>query len=79
MGIYNVYTDKEISTPGGKGNRRPNTAERIFTNEKYKGDALLQKRFTVDFVTVHEYADGVYLPGWGNGGGACGGMESGIE
>ena len=25
--------------------------ENILTNEKYKGDALLQKRFTVDFLT----------------------------
>jgi hypothetical protein len=27
------------------------TVRSILTNEKYKGDALLQKRFTVDFLT----------------------------
>ena len=40
-----------IPTPGGKTNWRPNTVESILTNEKYKGDALLQKKFTVDFLT----------------------------
>jgi hypothetical protein len=40
-----------IPTPGGKTNWRPNTVESILTNEKYKGDALLQKKFIVDFLT----------------------------
>ena len=40
-----------IPTPGGKVKWRPNTVESILTNEKYKGDALLQKKFTVDFLT----------------------------
>ncbi len=40
-----------IPTPGGKEKWRPNTVESILTNEKYKGDALLQKKFTVDFLT----------------------------
>ena len=41
----------DIPTPGGKTNWRPNTVASILTNEKYKGDALLQKKFTVDFLT----------------------------
>ncbi len=40
-----------IPTPGGMVKWRPNTVESILTNEKYKGDALLQKKFTVDFLT----------------------------
>ena len=37
-------------TPAGKERWRPATIESILTNEKYKGDALLQKRFTVNFL-----------------------------
>ena len=40
-----------IPTPGGRTNWRPNTVESILTNEKYKSDVLLQKKFTVDFLT----------------------------
>lgn len=44
-------TDEGIPTPGGKAKWRPNAVESILTNEKYKGDARLQKKFTVDFLT----------------------------
>lgn len=40
-----------IPSPGGKPNWRPNTVESILTNEKYKGDAILQKTFCTDFLT----------------------------
>jgi len=40
-----------ITTPGGKAKWQTSTVESILTNEKYKGDALLQKCFTVDFLT----------------------------
>lgn len=40
-----------IRSPGGKEKWRPNTVESILSNEKYKGDALLQKTFTTDFLT----------------------------
>ena len=49
--IASYLTGEGISTPAGKRNWRPNTVESILTNEKYKGDALLQKSFTVDFLT----------------------------
>ena len=39
-----------ISTPGGKKKWQVSTVNSILTNEKYKGDALLQKCFTVDFL-----------------------------
>ncbi|MBN2455168.1 MAG: recombinase family protein [Sedimentisphaerales bacterium] len=40
-----------IPSPGGKQKWQVATVNSILTNEKYKGDALLQKRFTVDFLT----------------------------
>lgn len=49
--IANYLTDEGIPTPGGKTKWRPNVVESILTNEKYKGDARLQKKFTVDFLT----------------------------
>lgn len=49
--IANYLTDEGIPTPGGKIKWRANVVESILTNEKYKGDARLQKKFTVDFLT----------------------------
>lgn len=41
-----------IPTPSGKNtNWRAGTIESILTNEKYKGSALLQKKFTVDYLS----------------------------
>ena len=40
-----------IPTPSGKQKWSQTTVNSILRNEKYKGDALLQKRFTVDFLT----------------------------
>jgi Site-specific recombinases, DNA invertase Pin homologs len=40
-----------IRTPSGKKTWQSSTVQSILTNEKYKGDALLQKKFTVDFLT----------------------------
>ncbi len=44
-------TKRSILTPSGKSGWQASTVESILTNEKYKGDALLQKCFTVDFLT----------------------------
>lgn len=41
---------KGIKTPAGKEKWRESTVFSILQNEKYKGDALLQKEFTVDFL-----------------------------
>ncbi len=38
-------------TPGGQKKWHAKTVESILTNEKYKGDALLQKYYTVDFLS----------------------------
>lgn len=43
-------TRRGIKTPGGKDVWNQQTVRRMLSNEKYKGDALLQKEFTVDFL-----------------------------
>ena len=49
--IARELTDDGIPTPAGKQQWRASTVESILKNEKYKGAALLQKCFTVDFLT----------------------------
>ena len=49
--IATYLTEKKIPSPSGKEIWQSSTVESIFTNEKYKGDALLQKTFTVDFLS----------------------------
>ena len=44
-------TDAGIPSPGGCDKWNSSTIRRILSNEKYKGDALLQKEFTIDFLT----------------------------
>lgn len=50
-GICKHLMSLSIPTPGGKTNWCQGTVMSILQNEKYKGDALLQKKFTVDFLT----------------------------
>ena len=49
--IARTLTDEGIPTPGGKQKWQNSVIESILTNEKYKGDARLQKKFTTDFLT----------------------------
>ena len=49
-GIAKRLEDLGVPTPSGKGRWTPARIRSILTNEKYKGDALLQKTFTVDFL-----------------------------
>lgn len=49
--IAKELTARGLETPAGKKQWRQETVKSILTNEKYKGDALLQKRFTVNFLT----------------------------
>ena len=49
--IAACLTEAKVPTPSGKTIWATSTVESILTNEKYKGDALLQKTFTVDFLT----------------------------
>jgi len=48
--IAKHLTTQGTPTPRGKAVWQPTTIESILTNEKYKGDAVLQKKFTVDFL-----------------------------
>jgi len=49
--IAKHLTAEGIPTPGGKEVWSQTTVKAILTNEKYKGDALLQKSYTTDYLT----------------------------
>lgn len=51
QGIANFLMEHGVLSPAGKQIWRSSTITSILTNEKYKGDALLQKRFTANFLT----------------------------
>lgn len=48
--IGRQLTAERVPTPSGKIKWPQSTIQSILTNEKYKGDALLQKTFVVDFL-----------------------------
>ena len=48
--IGKILTSEGIPTPAGKTKWQSSTIESILQNEKYRGDARLQKKFTVDFL-----------------------------
>lgn len=50
-GIATKLTADGVKSPGGKDKWNAGAVRSILTNEKYKGDALLQKSYTVDFLT----------------------------
>jgi len=49
--IAKQFTCEGVPTPMGKTNWSVSTVESILTNEAYRGSKLLQKRYTVDFLT----------------------------
>lgn len=49
--ICRILMDYGVSSPGQRQWREPATVRSILTNEKYVGDAILQKRVTTDFLT----------------------------
>lgn len=49
-GICKHLESLGILSPSGKQTWTKTTVTSILTNEKYKGDALLQKKFTIDFL-----------------------------
>jgi len=51
VGICRRLEEMNIPTPGGKKKWSQSTVMSILQNEKYKGDALLQKKFTTDFLS----------------------------
>ena len=60
--IAKHLTAEGIPTPGGKKNWSDTTVKSILQNEKYKGDALLQKGYTVDFLTKKKKANEGEIP-----------------
>src|SRR5699024_12545544 len=53
-GIAKELTKDGILTPAKKQKWSAGTVKSILSNEKYKGDALLQKSYTVDFLRSEE-------------------------
>ena len=49
--IARILTESHIPTPGGKDCWSISTVRSILSNEKYKGEAILQKTYTVDYLT----------------------------
>ncbi|MGN0270746.1 MAG: recombinase family protein [Candidatus Weimeria sp.] len=49
--IARKLTERGIKTPGGKDKWSVSTISSILRNEKYKGDALLQKVYSEDFIS----------------------------
>lgn len=49
--IADTLTKRKIPTPAGKDRWSFSTVRSILSNEKYKGEALLQKTYTVDYLT----------------------------
>ena len=49
--IAKILTEEKIESPGGMDEWHSQTVRSMLSNEKYKGDALLQKEFTVDYLT----------------------------
>ena len=60
--IAEYLTDQNIQTPGGKSAWSVSTVMSILCNEKYKGDALLQKTYTVDFLNKTKKKNDGVLP-----------------
>jgi site-specific DNA recombinase len=60
--IAKVLTSEGIPTPGGKKTWSSSTVKSILTNEKYKGDALLQKVYTADFLTKKKIKNDGQVP-----------------
>jgi DNA invertase Pin-like site-specific DNA recombinase/regulator of replication initiation timing len=60
--IAKHLTAEGILTPGGKETWGSTTVKSILTNEKMKGDALLQKTYTTDFLTKKKKVNGGEVP-----------------
>ena len=62
VGIGRDLEKNGILTAAGKPRWRPETIKKILLNEKYIGDALLQKTFTVDFLTKKRVKNEGHVP-----------------
>lgn len=62
VGIGWALEKDDILTAAGKPRWRPESVKKILQNEKYIGDALLQKTVTVDFLTKKRVKNEGHLP-----------------
>ena len=62
FGIASKLTADGVLTPGGKDRWNAGSVRSILSNEKYRGDALLQKSYTVDFLTKKKKANAGEIP-----------------
>lgn len=60
--IAKLLMEQNTPAPGGGEKWHRRTIESILTNEKYKGSALLQKKFTVDFLTKKQKVNEGEIP-----------------
>jgi len=60
--IYREYQADGILTAANKRKWRPETLKKILQNEKYIGDALLQKTYTVDFLSKKRVVNNGIVP-----------------
>lgn len=60
--IAKDLTEQAIPSPSGKSHWNATTIKRMLRNEKYKGDALLQKTYTIDFLTKKKNINRGELP-----------------
>ena len=60
--IARKLTDEGHPTPGGQAEWVVGTVRSILTNEKYKGDALLQKSYVADFLTKRQVTNEGEVP-----------------
>lgn len=60
--IARKLTDEGNPTPGGQTEWVVGTIRSILTNEKYKGDALLQKSYVADFLTKRQVTNEGEVP-----------------
>ena len=60
--IAEKLTELGIKTPRGRDKWSQTTVKSILMNEKYKGDALLQKYYTPDFLTKKQIRNGGEIP-----------------
>ena len=60
--IAKTLTDEGVAAPGGGETWWSAVIKRILSNEKYKGDALLQKVYTADFISKKKRKNKGELP-----------------
>lgn len=60
--IARMLEAKNVKSPGGKKRWNASNIRSILSNEKYKGDVLLQKTYTVDFLSKKKKANEGEIP-----------------